>query len=335
MKKIRDSRFEMLRIISMIFIVMYHYTLYGNWTENIRNTFKIQFFRPWGQVGVGLFVMITSYFISNKASSLNLSWLRNKKIWITTIFYSWMILLITFILNPSSLKLKEAIFAVFPVIFDEYWFISSYIVLIFLSPFLNSLVQNCDKRQFKIYIGIIIVAADIMPYLQNTNPNAPLGGVFSVGAMLAPYLIAAYVKKYNLKVNIFQSCIIVTLGIFLEYASVYIMSKHGDPGRFTGGFLPLITAIGIFFMFLNIKPLRSRMINWLASGVLASYLITEHPIFRLVFWHQILNIAKFQDPVWLFILMGGIIAILTVICCSIIDHLCRLIYGKLVNYLKV
>lgn len=80
MKKIRDSRFEIIRIISMMLIVMYHYTLYGNWPKSAINSFKIQFFRPWGQVGVGLFVMITSYFISTKTSNLKLSLLRNKKL---------------------------------------------------------------------------------------------------------------------------------------------------------------------------------------------------------------------------------------------------------------
>lgn len=41
---IRDSRFELIRILSMIFIVSYHFTMYGNWTKSSVNTVKIQFF---------------------------------------------------------------------------------------------------------------------------------------------------------------------------------------------------------------------------------------------------------------------------------------------------
>lgn len=321
MIKRRDSKFEVIRIISMMFIVMYHYTLYGNWSKNIMNSFKIQFFRPWGQVGVGLFVMITSYFISSKASSLKLSFLRNKKLWIKTVFYSWIILILTFIFNPNYLSLKQVVFAIFPVIFDEYWFITSYIVLIFLLPFIDSVIQKCSKKEFEIYIGIIIIVTDVMPYIQNTNPNAPLGGIFSVGAMLAPYLIAAYIKKYNFRLNNIKAIVIITIGVLLEYLSVFIMSKHNDPGRFTGGILPLIVAVGIFLLFINMRSFHSKAINWVASGVLATYLITEHPIFRLVFWHQLLNVARFQNPTWMFILMGIVIAFGTVTICSIIDHL--------------
>lgn len=82
----RDSRFEIIRIISMIFIVMYHFTMYGNWTKD--SVIKIQFFRPWGQVGVALFVMITGYFIANRQSSFNKAWKRVNKLWIKTLIYS-------------------------------------------------------------------------------------------------------------------------------------------------------------------------------------------------------------------------------------------------------
>lgn len=101
MKK-RDSRFELVRIISMIMIVAYHYTMYGNWNKESFNTVKIQFFRPWGQVGVALFVMITGYFLANRKSGLNKLWNRAKRIWIKTLIYSWIILLCAFVFHFGS-----------------------------------------------------------------------------------------------------------------------------------------------------------------------------------------------------------------------------------------
>ena len=199
--------------------------------------------------------------------------------------------------------------------------------MLFLLPFIDSVIQKCSKKEFEIYIGIIIIVTDVMPYIQNTNPNAPLGGMLSVGGMLAPYLAAAYIKKYNFKLNTFRALMMIIVGLTIEYISVFIMSKYSNnPGRFTGGLLSLIIIVGIFLFFLNLKPINSKMINWLASGVLASYLITEHPLFRLTFWHQILNVSKFQNPTWLFILMGIVVSFLTVIFCSIIDHLYQRVY---------
>ena len=54
MNKQRDTRFEVMRIISMIFIIMAHYNLYGNWSVNTVHDFKMKIFEPWGQVGVYL-----------------------------------------------------------------------------------------------------------------------------------------------------------------------------------------------------------------------------------------------------------------------------------------
>lgn len=54
----RDSRFELLRIISMAMIILSHYRLYGETKyENLR------ILDPLGQIGVGMFVMISAYFL--------------------------------------------------------------------------------------------------------------------------------------------------------------------------------------------------------------------------------------------------------------------------------
>ena len=334
MKK-RDSRFEIIRIISMMFIVMYHYTLYGNWTSN---SLKIQFFRPWGQVGVALFVMITGYFLSLHTSHLRLAERRVIPLWIKTLFYSWIILIIASLFHFSSFQHRDYLFAIFPIIFDEYWFISSYIVLILLTPILNWMLSTFSKRNILTYIGIFIVVADIMPFIKNDGtPNAPLGNMFSVGAMLVPYLIAGYVHKYGIKIKVKLSILIILGGALLEYLSLIIL-KHSVMGlnidSFTFGFLPLITAFGIFMFFLNLKEFHSKWVNRLASGVLASYLITEHPMFRMFFWHKLLNVGRFQEPTWMFIIMGIIIAVMTVVAYSILDHIYQLGYKKLVKKVK-
>lgn len=307
----------------MIMIVAYHYTMYGNWNKENFSDIKIQFFRPWRQVGVALFVMITGYFLANCESNLNKSLHRAKKIWIKTIIYSWIILLCTFVFHFGSFYKRDFLYAVFPVIFDEYWFITSYIVLILLTPVLNIAIEKLNKRNLLRVLVIIMLFADIVPFIKNDGTsNAPLGNMFSVGAMLAPYLIAGYIKKYGIKTKTWQAGIIAFVGIVLEYLSLIIL-KNGimvlDIASFTFGLLPLVAAFGIFMLFLNLKEFHSRWINWLASGVLASYLITEHPLFRIFFWQKLLNVGRFENPTWLFIVMGLLIAVVTVIVCSILD----------------
>lgn len=320
--KRRDSKFEIIRILSMIFIVAYHYTMYGDWQDY--NSVKIQFFRPFGQVGVALFVMITGYFLAQKETTFTNAWHHIDKLWVKTLIYSWVILCCALIFHWGKFYKRDFLYAIFPVIFDEYWFITSYIVLILLTPLLNIPVRIFSKRDFFILIGIILIFADIVPFIKNDGtPNAPLGNMLSVGAMLAPYFIAGFIRKYNFKVKTWQACFVTMGGLILEYSSMLIL-KHGiiglDIANFTFGLCPLITAIGIFLVFLNLPSFNSRIINRIASGVLATYLITEHPLFRIYFWHNLLHVNQFQYPFWKFVLMGILIAVMTVIICSFVDN---------------
>lgn len=72
--KKRDTRFEVLRIISMVFIISSHFSLYGNWNEKSRHIISTMQFQPLGQIGVYLFVMISGYFLSTRSVNFKNAW---------------------------------------------------------------------------------------------------------------------------------------------------------------------------------------------------------------------------------------------------------------------
>ena len=70
MKKLwnkRESNFELLRIVSMLFIVAAHFSLYNDFDGGmlLGNQFIYSFFRCGGKLGVFLFLLITGYFMIN------------------------------------------------------------------------------------------------------------------------------------------------------------------------------------------------------------------------------------------------------------------------------
>ena len=66
----RDSRFELLRIISILMITVSHFSIYGNWSNlgsiTPLETLKILSLDALGPIGAVIFFMITGFFISNK-----------------------------------------------------------------------------------------------------------------------------------------------------------------------------------------------------------------------------------------------------------------------------
>ncbi|MBP3920714.1 MAG: acyltransferase family protein [Bacilli bacterium] len=69
MKKERNSNLEILRIISMIFIVISHWNVHSGLKDAINVNFVNQFIinnTVLGNIGVIIFFMITGYFQYNK-----------------------------------------------------------------------------------------------------------------------------------------------------------------------------------------------------------------------------------------------------------------------------
>ncbi|ETJ24466.1 hypothetical protein Q604_UNBC18012G0001, partial [human gut metagenome] len=41
-----------------------------------------------------------------------------------------------------------------PIIYNEYWFISSYLILMLLVPFLNPLLKGMSRNKHRAFIGL-------------------------------------------------------------------------------------------------------------------------------------------------------------------------------------
>lgn len=70
---IRNSGFELMRIVAMLMIIAHHLALHGILncdgdiynSSNVFNRLVVQLYFPGGEVGVGLFFMISGYFLVN------------------------------------------------------------------------------------------------------------------------------------------------------------------------------------------------------------------------------------------------------------------------------
>ena len=86
----RLSNFELLRVISMLGIVIFHMFYHGNYNveiDSINNAF-IRYIQVLGEVGVNVFVLITGYFLSSKTKS-DLNYKKIFKFIFLLTFYSF------------------------------------------------------------------------------------------------------------------------------------------------------------------------------------------------------------------------------------------------------
>ena len=198
MKKERLSNFELMRIISTFFIVLWHVILCGEGLENISSSTKLFFdvILALIAVHVNSYVLLTGYFGCKKDSS-------NKKSFLNALSISWfyraIIVIILLSIGAISLTKLEILQDAFIVPLNhEHWFIHHYLLLCLISPFLNKLIRNISQNDYKKLIVILLIINSIVPYATNQLFFSVYKG-FSLYHFVLLYFIGGYLGMYPIK----------------------------------------------------------------------------------------------------------------------------------------
>lgn len=293
-KEERNSAFEILRIIAIIFIIAHHFSIHGGFDfsglENssliLANKTWISFITQLGGVGVNLFVLISAFFLADNNK------FKVKKILyilIEMIVFSLIISVIFLILNKASFSLAVIKSIAFPFGSSTWWFMTSYILLYILSPFLNLGIKAMSKKMHFIFMILFIVIWSFLPTFLSLQY-----GFSKFGWFLTLHLIAAYFKKYNVSIKIKPLLgILLSAGIFV----FWFLISFGFNLLFNSGnylvwfdlkdlnnFVQVSATLILFLSFKNLHIKSNNAINVIASTTLAIYLFHDHSNVRDFLW---------------------------------------------------
>lgn len=333
-KEIRESNFELLRIVSMIFIVMHHYAIHGDFDSLSGGKYSpsllfVQILLIGGKLGVNCFVLISGYFLVT--SSENTS--RILRIWFQVFFYSISGWCIAYIMGIATLG-NELFRALFPVISEEYWFASAYILMCLFSPYLNRYIKALDAKQLRSNICLMLGTWSVMPTIWNIIP-VNVKPSFQLNSFLwfcTLYMVAAYVRLYKLNENKNEKCIkyfSIAIGTYLLIAlSIFVFDILGaNYGIFKNSafmfssdnsIFMTVMSISLFMGFSSIKFPANKVINKIASTTFGIYLIHDNKYMRTIIWRDILKNGMFIDSSFLWV--HALFSVVAVFCtCAIID----------------
>ena len=322
-QKMRQSNLELLRIICMLMIVIDHCVWHSGLLDIENNNRYISYFlMQGGQIGVNCFILISGYFLINSKFKIKKIFEMIKE----TDFYSIIIMGGELLLSYKMLNLKSILKSFFPIVLGQYWFISIYVVLYLLHPYINKML-NIKKEQHILLIVILTIILCIIPTFTFSKffDNEILWFMYM-------YILGAYIRKYGLfqnfnKKNIYLLIFILTY--FLIFILTIILSKLSGnfavilgKERFFSGrqtITILICSVSLFMYFINLKIKNNRLINSISSTTFGIYLIHEHPIISNILWTKVFNILSLRCSSLLFgyIIMCSILVFIT---CSLIDY---------------
>lgn len=331
----RIASLEWLRMLSMAFVVLAHYLLWGIVPHSdvmafsngfTLNSFAFPFLHSLGSLGVICFVLISGYFL---CESRTLKFNNLLKTWAPVFFYSVLFAFIGYLRH--DLSAKGLLLSFFPVGTDQYWFVTKYIALLLLAPFLSIIINSLGKK------GHLWALAILTLLTVTITCGFPYGNVIfkdgprSVATFVLLFFIAAYLKKYEMPQWIEKNCgkLFWLFILFQGSVGLVVNFMRADAGVLFGGFSSGYNALSIIpgvllFMWFRKRPdsntLISRAVVKLAPFSFGVYLIHDNPLVREYIWNYLIDESKYWDsPLWLlfailvpviFVLIGCIVDLL-------------------------
>lgn len=301
-KTTRDSRFELLRVMSVLMILLGHYMSaqvnYDCFNELPINSIIRQVFGSWSILGVDCFVALYAYFSVDR--ELDNKYIRKKAMNVTldTVLYSIIGLCVFSTMSGHVIKSDDVMCALFSPFNYAYWYITSYLVLVMVTPYLNVLINNLDDKSLLQLAIIILFWGSILDAL--TIP----GIISDAGMFVGIYVLMAYLKKYYipslnkdllLKQLTFIFIGLVVLVMIIQAIRIYfglwqlgfILSRHSG--------VMICMAVLLVFIFAEVRPFKSTIVNVLSSGTLACYVLHANPIYQYKLWNDIFKLGSWSE----------------------------------------
>ncbi|MCB9202152.1 MAG: acyltransferase [Flavobacteriales bacterium] len=323
MKKNRDSNIELLRIVSMLIIVIYHFILHSI-APNNPNLYYIT--RPLSTVlhiGVICFVLISGYW------GIKFSLKGFVKLFLYCSFYSILIYAVGVILNPDLFSVRNVITS---LILKQWWFIPVYLSLFLLAPIINIPLKNKNRQTKIVFILILLIISfgfgQYVPSLSDGKNPLNFVLIYYIGNFLRTE-VNVNIKKILL---VYMLCTII-LFVAMLLSDLYIPMVGELLVRF---FYPynsiglIINSILFFLIFTQLK-FNSKYVNWFASSALAVYLVHENDYLSSYLYDFVHQLQSYVESPILFILSVVILAMIVYCIIAIIDKLLSPIFQFMIN----
>ena len=285
---VRNSNIELLRILCIISIIIHHSYIHSKIpiVEGNINYPILYIIQILGKMANNIFILITGYYMIDKT-------IKRKnilKLFFEAIFYSYAILLTFSCLLPEKINIDHIIKSIFPIMSNQEWFITAYLLLYLSIPFLNKLVKNLDKKQIYALITFLILCFSIMPSI-----GFLLEYYSTYMWFICLYLVGGAIRSYQPKELIQENkYILIFTIIVIPICLIFNYTVRSEIFRVmdNNNFILFIASVSIFVSFIKKKEWKNQVINYIASSTLGIYLLHDNFIVREIMWKQI-NIAYY------------------------------------------
>jgi surface polysaccharide O-acyltransferase-like enzyme len=137
-------------------------------------------------IGVVVFVMISGYY------GIRRKWSRLLELALTVSFYNILGILVATLCFNQHFEVRSLLSVFIPITKGGYWFITTYVVLYLIAPYINMVLEKLPKRDFLL---LLIVLGIIVWYGGGIWSN-DIGHGRGIMAFILSYCIGSFIKKF-------------------------------------------------------------------------------------------------------------------------------------------
>lgn len=338
----RHHGIDLLRIVAMIMICIIHVNFFVVFPCKSCVPDALRNFSLWlegvGIIGFNLYALTTGYVCVHVQWKLA----RLLRIWGLVCFYAFSIGLCTYILAAFdfiswSLSLEACVktFLREVLTFRSYWYVSAYVGLFFVAPFLNMAIKALEKKVLK---QILIVLVVLFPMLNIVWGNYLYGSGSNFVWLAVMYVVGGYVRLYlsrtsntdkdtenhSRSVAVCQKFISTPALLLMSFVFTFqfVLFQSLPFGKHWSYAWPVnvFYAVALFVVFERWNVGSRKLvtfIRWAAPATFSVYLIHLHPYaYRLFVDEGQMWLRKLDGPIWFTLAYG----LLVYLFCTLVDR---------------
>ncbi|MBE6804409.1 MAG: acyltransferase [Ruminococcaceae bacterium] len=329
----RNYGIDFLRILSMLFVLLLHILKQGGILSAL-DKLSLGYNLAWflevcAYCAVNCYALISGFIgYGSKHKYSNII-----NLYIQTAFYALLATGVFYVISPDEIGEKAFIKAILPFGFNLYWYFTAYFCMFFFIPFMNKVLETCDKKQLTGLVVFSIMFFSVFPLIFEKDIFFTNNG-YSVIWISILYMIGGYIRKYeiykkisNLKcVVLYFAGVFITFGqkVIVEYVKLKLSGETVNEGAFIKYTSPtmVLCAISLLCLFakVNFKDGMKKVTAIFSPFAFSVYLIHTAPfVWSKVMKNRFVMFADFNP-------FGMVVAVLVTavsifLLCSFIDFI--------------
>ena len=298
-KKERNFGIELLRVMSMMFIVTIHVMEHGGVLENSIgiNYIISHFLYTIIKSGVNCFALISGYVgFSEKKETL--SFRKYLLMWMQVVFFSILSLIIVSVYSHNAVSFKSLVKTLFPVTLGSYWYFTAYTMVYFLKPFMNKTIQklNTVEEMYRayIYFGLLCI---LIRFSDIISGSLKFSNGLSWMWLCMMYYLGAMIRKQHMislenckadihrLIKVLLVCILLTWGWKIIFHFFIGFGKYDDLFLVHTSLTMIGEAVCFLLLFAQYEPgkKKKRIISFFSAASFGVYLLHDNRSIRAAF----------------------------------------------------